>query len=158
MPESTKRTIGVDFSLKKVKAQASDFIDDSDVEDQEVTLQLWDFAGEDRFRSILPYYVHGTHGVLLGFDLTDPESLESLSEWLEIIRKFLGITLSRKVPILLIGMKDDLESNISEEKINNFVKAQKLVGYTTTSAKNGHNVESAFKRIAREIMISTQRK
>ncbi len=47
----TTMTIGVDFHIKKLN-----------IEGKEVGLQIWDFAGEDRFRFLLPSYVFGTSG------------------------------------------------------------------------------------------------
>ena len=57
--EGTKMTIGVDFSAVKVSLR-----------EEAVTLQLWDFGGENRFRFILPGYCKGSSGALLVFDLT----------------------------------------------------------------------------------------
>ncbi|MCK4688545.1 MAG: GTP-binding protein, partial [Candidatus Lokiarchaeota archaeon] len=44
-------TIGVDFHVKKLEINGLN-----------VSLQIWDFAGEDRFRFLLPSYVIGASG------------------------------------------------------------------------------------------------
>ena len=70
--EGTKATIGVDFSLKNVTL-------DEEQLGSSVALQIWDMAGENRFRSILPYYIAGTQGLILAFDSTNPPTLSKTS-------------------------------------------------------------------------------
>ena len=56
--ESTRITIGVDFHIKKLE-----------VEGKQITLQLWDFAGEERFRMLLPTYMRGAKGGIFLYDI-----------------------------------------------------------------------------------------
>ena len=82
----TMATIGVDFSLKTVFLGKKP--EDEDEENgKKAVLQIWDIAGENRFRAILPSYIMGTEGVILAFDATDVKTLEKLSEWIEIINR-----------------------------------------------------------------------
>jgi len=151
-PESTKKTIGVDFALKKVKINTEDLPKGDKFANTEITLQLWDFAGEDRFRSVLPYYATGTQGVLLGFDVSRSETMETLPEWVEILRASIRPTHVEQVPFLLIGLKCDLEGNVPVEKIDELVKSEKLNGYVSTSSLTGENVEKAFLSITRDMI------
>lgn len=140
-----KKTIGVDFSLKNVTiTQETGKI----AAGKEVTLQIWDFAGEDRFRSVLPMYVAGTRGLLLAFDLTVPETLKELPRWLDVVRP----QIDDSVPILLVGMKSDLEQKISPEDIDQFLKERNIELIVTTSALNGANVDRCFALITEEIL------
>ncbi|MFX0071420.1 MAG: Rab family GTPase, partial [Candidatus Hermodarchaeota archaeon] len=54
---STLSTIGVDFETKKIV-----------VDDVEILLNLWDFAGEKKFRILFPSYVSGASGALVLYD------------------------------------------------------------------------------------------
>jgi Ras-related protein Rab-1A len=47
-------TIGVDYKLKILNS-----------DDKIVKLQVWDTAGQDRFRSITKNYFRGSHGIIL---------------------------------------------------------------------------------------------
>ncbi len=144
----TKRTLGVDFALKNVTLPADD-PDNPSSFDRQITLQLWDFAGEDRFRSVLPLYISGTQAVMLSFDLTRPETLEGLKEWLNV----LGTHLQDDTPIILIGMKKDLEKEVSDEAIQDLVQAKTaIVHFIPTSSASGDGVEEAFWTVTREIV------
>ena len=79
--EVSMATIGVDFSLKTIELDK-----ESDDSENELTLQIWDIAGENRFRAILPSYVVGTEGVILAFDATDTKTLDKLNDWIEILK------------------------------------------------------------------------
>ena len=56
-------TIGVDFKLKTLH-----------VDDKVIKLQIWDTAGQERFKSITATYYRGANGILICFDLTDPDT------------------------------------------------------------------------------------
>jgi small GTP-binding protein len=70
--ETQKMTMGVDFYLKRLYYQAYD-----------VSLQLWDFGGQEQFRFLLNKYVKGASGALLLFDLSNPTTIESAGEWID---------------------------------------------------------------------------
>ncbi|MFQ5977630.1 MAG: Rab family GTPase [Candidatus Heimdallarchaeota archaeon] len=143
----TKRTLGVDFALKNVTLSADDPDNPSPFERQ-ITLQLWDFAGEERFRSVLPLYISGTQCVMLSFDLTRPETLEALEDWLEVLSRH----LDTGTPVLLIGMKQDLEQKVSEDAVKNFQSKHDVEHYLKTSSASGLGVEDAFQKATREIV------
>ncbi len=141
----TKQTIGVDFALKNVTIdQETDDIPKG----REITLQIWDFAGEERFKNVLPLYVGGTQGLLLAFDLTRPETLKALPTWLEVIRPH----IDPSVPIILIGMKNDLEQQVTKSEIDELVQTEKCDFFKPTSSLTGFNVEEIFNLITKEIL------
>ena len=69
-----------------------------------IKLQLWDFAGELRFRFFLPSYCKGAKGALLVFDLARYSTFKKLNEWYEILRS----SAPQGITIILIGAKRDL--------------------------------------------------
>jgi small GTP-binding protein len=103
---------------------------------------IWDMAGEERFRFILPEICKGAKGIMLLFDVSNPVSFNHLGEWIDVIRSNMG-----DIPVLLIGAKSDLESKIPERNIREFVRDKKLSGYMKVSAKLDTNVRAAFQRI-----------
>ncbi|MGB5911166.1 MAG: GTP-binding protein [Promethearchaeota archaeon] len=144
--KSTLSTIGVDFETKKVM-----------VDDTEILLNIWDFAGEKKFRLLLPSYVSGASGALVLYDITNRESLEDLHDWIKVIN---SVPNSPKTKILIeakIDLEDQREVNIEEaEKIHykyNF--KGEIIG---TSSKSGENVEKVFKMLGREILENSLNK
>jgi small GTP-binding protein len=124
-------TIGVDFKVMT-------FERDSKV----IKLQLWDTAGQDRFRTIVHTYYRGAHGVMLVFALDDRASFDNLQEWLGDVQKF----ASNGVPIVLVGNKADCprdQVTVSDEEAEHL--ATQLGGtYVKTSARQNIGVDEAF--------------
>ena len=142
---NTKSTIGVDFSLKNVNLDL-----DSSKSEVQVALQIWDVAGESRFRSILPYYIAGTQGLILAFDGTNPATLDRLNEWLEVI----GLYLSEKIPMILISTKNDLDTKINQDAVKLFMNNQGVSDYYATSSLSGENINTAFRSLTQLIAKS----
>ena len=133
-------TIGVDFKIKTIE-----------VEKKNVKLQIWDTAGEERFRTIISSYYKGAHGILLVYDITLKESFESLNDWLNEIKK----NTSKNIVKVLIGNKIDL----NDKRIISFDEAKEFADnnnmkYIETSAKTATNVDQAFGLIGVELMKS----
>ncbi|MHA1612775.1 MAG: Rab family GTPase, partial [Promethearchaeota archaeon] len=78
--DSPRLTIGVDFFSKKVRLANG----------KKAKLQIWDFGGEERFRFLLPTYSKGSNAALFLYDMTSQKSIESISVWLDIVRKNAG--------------------------------------------------------------------
>jgi len=111
-------TIGVDFHVKKLE-----------IDGKRVSLQIWDFAGEDRFRFLMPSYVVGADGGIFMFDLTSYTSLKNFNDWIELFKKgYKGN--NNQIPVLMVGSKLDLEYKraVSREKAFELAKKNNLYG------------------------------
>ena len=58
--------------------------------EKNVEIQLFDTAGEERFRSISISYFRGSNGLLIMYDITKNDTFQNLSDWLENINSSLG--------------------------------------------------------------------
>jgi len=144
--KSTLSTIGVDFETKKLK-----------VDETEILLNLWDFAGEKKFRVLLPSYVSGASGALLLYDITNEDSLADLNDWIKVISSVPNNPKTK----LLIEAKTDLEDQrkIKREDAETFFNKYDFKGkIISTSAKTGKNVEDAFIMLGREILKNSLKK
>ena len=65
-------TIGVDFKIRTTEANGS-----------VVKLQMWDTAGQEKFKTIVSAYYKGAHGIILVYDITDRRSFMDLQSWLD---------------------------------------------------------------------------
>jgi Ras-related protein Rab-1A len=135
-------TIGVDFKIKTLI-----------IEEKKIKLQIWDTAGQDRFRTIVSSYYRGAHGILLIFDLTDIESFKSLNNWLIEIER----NANKNVIKVLIGNKCDLteERKVSVQEVNEFAEINGMK-YVETSAKDNINVIDAFSTLGMELIAASQ--
>lgn len=142
--ENMKDTIGVDFKRKKVNLKISD-------KQIPVELNIWDFAGEQKYRKLFPSYANGASGALILFDMTKKETLNGITDWVEIVEKNAIYNVVKLLVATKVDLKDKLE--ISKEEITKFNKKFSWdAEIIKTSAKTGENVEQAFVNITTEIM------
>lgn len=117
-----------------------------------VTLSLWDTGGQERFSFFKTDFFKGVAAVALVFDLSRPDTFESVDEYFDDIREISG-----NIPIILVGNKNDLKKDIGEtvprEKIIQMVNQYNLFEYIETSALENLNVEELFHRLALTALI-----
>ncbi|MHA1910903.1 MAG: Rab family GTPase [Candidatus Kariarchaeaceae archaeon] len=140
--QSYSITIGSDFSI------ANKMIDGS-----EVIFQIWDLSGQPSFKMVRTAFYLGTHAALIVFDLTNKHSFEEIENW---IAELFQNGNRGKVPIIFVGNKNDLESQISKEEIEYMLTNQVelpnstvKLHYYETSALTGENVETVFEMLGR---------
>ncbi|MFW9942833.1 MAG: Rab family GTPase [Candidatus Thorarchaeota archaeon] len=119
-----------------------------------VTLQIWDFGGQQNFMFLIPSYARGSSGAIFMFDLTNFKSLEKLHNWLVEFKKVSGV-----IPLILVGNKLDLEQErvCNKEDALKLINLYKFFNYIECSAKTGENIESIFKLLLLEIFRKTGR-
>lgn len=142
--ESYKLTIGMDFYVKKLEFNGN-----------KITLHIWDFAGEEKFRFLLPSTVVGAHGTIFMYDITRYYTLKNLKDWLSVYDNSMSLlTHNQIVPKILIGSKLDLKENrtVSQEEAYNFAKEKNFLEYLECSSKTGENVDLIFEKIS-QIMV-----
>lgn len=140
--EDIKMTIGADFSIKNVE-----------VDGKTITLRIWDFAGEERFRVLLPSFAKGADGGIFMFDITRYSSIKDIDDWLAIFEYFVSES-GNKIPIVMVGGKIDLEDkrSVQTEEAMELSKSHNLQGYFECSSKTGNNVEDVFEYIAKKMI------
>jgi small GTP-binding protein len=139
--EKTMATIGVAFKRKNVK------INDK----LNIELHIWDFGGEEKYRTLFPSYCNGASAALILYDITDKHSLNDVENWIKIIDK----NASGNVIKVLIGTKIDLKEKreIFLEAAERISQKYKFLGKPIeTSSKTGENVENAFLKVSNEII------
>ncbi len=111
-------------------------------------VNLWDTAGQDRFRAITKNYYKASHGIILIYDVTSIRSFESVKTWVEQIHE----EISDKVVIYLVGNKMDMteERKVSTEEGRKLAEELGLP-FTETSAKTGENIEKIFEDIIEDL-------
>ncbi|XP_074015726.1 ras-related protein Rab-36 [Numenius arquata] len=132
-----KATIGVDFEIERFEIVGIPY-----------NLQIWDTAGQEKFKCIASAYYRGAEVIITVFDLADIQTLDHTKQWLED-------ALRENEPdssfIFLVGTKKDLVSDAVCERTEldairfaNEMQAE----YWSVSAKTGENVKEFFSRVA----------
>ena len=135
-------TIGMDIRQKRL-----------DINNIDVFLTINDTAGQERFRSLTKMVYKNTDGILVGFDLTKPKTLEQVEFWINQIES--NKTKDSSVSLVLFGNKCDMkeEIQVKEEDIEK-IKEKYNLRYYETSAKDGTNVQNIFEYLAKIVLKS----
>ena len=107
-----------------------------------VNLTVWDTAGHDTYRSLVPIYVRGAQLAVLVFDRTNETSFQHLDDWLSYIHKETSDVLC-----LVVANKSDLVETFSYEKVVEWATEKRLPLHETT-VKNKASVNDLFVWIA----------
>ncbi|MFX1313466.1 MAG: Rab family GTPase, partial [Promethearchaeota archaeon] len=136
------KTMGVNVYAKTIN-----------IENFVVNLQIWDFVGEERFKTLLPVYARGAFGGIFMYDISNKSSLLNLNEWILIFQKKV-VERNRQIPILIVGGKLDLyaDRKVNLEDAYIFSESYDILDYIECSAKTGENVEKVFLTLILEIM------
>ena len=130
--EKHSSTIGVDFSVfHKIN------------NDINIKINLWDTAGQEKYRSLIKTYFRDACGYLLMFDLNNYQSFQDLKEWYKDIENMNNCNHIH--PVLLIGNKKDLESKVNRKEIQDFLEYKKNIIYNEISLKDEDNIQIIFK-------------
>ena len=152
-------TIGADFASKQISLFYSPINTHFTIK-----FQIWDLAGQPRFKVVNELYYRGAVGALCFFDIKNPTSYINLAEWVNSYWKLNGEGIQ---PLLIVGAKGDLRKNPTLQNLvstqygieyareltkhvkkdNNFT-----IHYIETSAKEDINVDQTFRLLATEII------
>jgi small GTP-binding protein len=137
-------TIGVDFYIKTLE-----------IDGINITLQIWDFAGEHRFKNLLPNYLIGASGGIFMYDISRFSSLKNIDGWIDVVHKT-PIEQRNYLPMILVGGKSDLASHgkrvVDPEFAKDYGKTRNLFDFLECSSKTGENVEAIFEILSRKLL------
>ena len=138
--EEYQATIGLDFQSKNVQ-----------IDGQDIHLLLYDTAGQEKFRSLIPMYTRDSNIILLVYDIACKESFEHLPDWLNDLS---NVKLD-EVIFALVGNKNDLQDKreVSTEEGEKFAKEHDYI-FQEVSAKTSDGFSDLFyKKLFEKIRI-----
>jgi len=143
-------TIGAAFVVKNLL-----------VDGVQIKLEIWDTAGQDRYRSLAPMYYRGAAAAILVYDITRRSSFEAMRKWVQELQK----QASPNIILAIAGNKCDLpqQREINQGDLDKYLaELRKESGRTgkdgdpfigiECSAKSGQNVNELFTEICRKLI------
>jgi len=118
-----------------------------------VVLTILDIMGEPEFRDLLQEaYFHEVQGVVAVAELTRPDTVRALPEWIGAARRVSG-----PVPVTVLGNKADL--TVAEGALDAVQEVARAVHAPSwqTSSKTGKSVDAAFAGLSRAIVAEALR-
>ena len=136
--------IGVNFATKDIS-----------LNNQAIRLQIWFLSNLKHYEKLFKFFLSGTLGVIILYDITNIASINSIPKWIQIIRTNKWIQSRGDIPIFLVANKIDLEENreVPKEKGIKFKDTQNLTEYMEISLKTGENVAEMFDEITNLILF-----
>ena len=128
--EDYQATIGLDFQSKNVQ-----------IDNQDIHLLLYDTAGQEKFRSLIPMYTRDANIVLLVYDITCKDSFMHLSDWLNDLTNL----NKEEVIFALVGNKIDIgeKREVTPEEGQKFAEDHDCI-FQEVSAKTGDGFSDLF--------------
>ena len=148
-------TIGADFSVKRFN-----------INDNPLQFQIWDIAGQPRFKEVRKSYFLGSDAGVFVHNVTRPQTLQAFPQWMNEFWKNTG---RGPVPIIVLSNKMDLidtVNNINLQAVKRYfteVNSKALRNYgipihwLQTSAKIGIGIDEAFMTLARQLMPASSK-
>lgn len=137
--EKYLRTVGTMVSKKVVQ------IGPVDGTMYTLSMLVWDIMGRRDFMTLYKEaYFSRARGILAVCDLTRPETLDVLGDWIDGIHS----TVGPGAPVIVLANKKDMADHIrlDDDAILAFCEIH-AAPYLLTSARTGENVEIAFKKL-----------
>ncbi len=147
-PESPLPTIAIEFATKIIKIKEGGF----------VKAQIWDTAGQEKYKSITSHHYRKAVGALLVFDVTRKDTFNNCINWYKELKN----NTQSDCIICLVGNKCDLiedfpnRRDVSTEEAKEFALKNNTL-YFETSAKSNNNVTECFEELLQQI-YNTRRK
>ena len=126
-----------------------------EIKGKKLKVQIWDTAGDERYKNITSSYCRGANGILLLYNITNRESFDSLNSWLTEIKKNANQNLS----LILVGTNCDLENErkVTYKEGKDFAR-KNGIKFIEVSAKNNINVKEAFDILLEDILNTLSNK
>ncbi len=136
--ENYLSTIGIDFQNKFLS-----------INDKKINVEIWDTAGQEKFRNIAKNYFQSSDGFVLVYDITNKDSFDRLNDWYDQIKT----NAPEHSKCIIAGNKSDLEDKrkVKKEEGEKFANDKKLKFYET-SAKDNTNIDIVFELLSKEIV------
>ena len=112
-----------------------------------VKLQLWDTAGQEQYRCLVPIYSRGANAAIIVFDVSKPKTFETANEWYDLVNR-------NKANVCLIftaANKMDLEVELNLDAVEEWSK-EHHAQFFKTSAKDITTVEMLFLNVAETLV------
>ena len=137
--EDIKSTIGIGFTQKYLS-----------IDGVNIQCNLWDTAGQEKYRSMGKECYKDAYIVCLVYDITNVTTFEDIKEvWLPNLLDY-----GEKYTVLaLVGNKCDLygDEKVNETEARDYAKSIDAAFYLT-SAKDGENINELFENLVRKYL------
>ena len=121
-----------------------------DIDGKRIQLDLWDTAGQEKYRSLGKRFYKDAYIICLVYDISTASSFENLkSVWYKDLKDY-----GEKYKVLaVVGSKSDKfeKEEVKEEEAREYAKSIEAT-FMLTSAKTGANIDLLFETLIRQYL------
>ena len=125
--EAYEMSIGVDFMSKKLRYRG-----------QNIKLQIWDSAGQEKYKGLIPSYVRNSSIVFVVYDISSKTTFNNVPSWISFIKSIENTT------IILCGNKTDLTSREVQTSEGEQFAQKEGIPFFEVCAKTNENIKFMF--------------
>ena len=132
-------TNGATFTTKKKEFK------DSNGRSKHISFEMWDTAGQEKYRSLAKMFFKEASVALIIYDITHLKSFEEIKNyWMALVKE----NSPKNIIMYIVGNKSDLIAKevIKEEVAREYARSEKVRFYLT-SAKDRIGIEELFNEI-----------
>lgn len=119
---------------------------DYKLENETITLQIWDTAGQELYRNIVPIYFKNAACVVIVFSVEDKTSFEDLDEWFEQLTSYADPAIHK---VIVCNKMDSDRHCVTEEEAQGYAEEHDSKLFFA-SALSGMNIPQLLEFIAYE--------
>ena len=119
-------SIGIDFMSKNIRFRG-----------QNIKIQIWDSAGQEKYKGLIPSYVRNSSIVFIVYDISKRSSFDNIPNWISFVKNI------EKTTMILCGNKTDLEREVEKNEGEDLAKKEGLL-FFECSAKTNENIKNMF--------------
>ena len=127
-------SIGVDFMSKTIKYHG-----------QNIKLQMWDTAGQEKYKGLIPSYVRNSSVVFEVYDISVKASFDNIPKWINFIKTIENTTL------VLCANKIDLENREVKKEDGEELAKKENISFFEVSAKTDENIKNMFYNVVADL-------
>jgi Ras-related protein Rab-6A len=123
-----------------------------EIDGRAMMLEIWDTAGQEKFKSVVPMYFRDSHGAVATFSVDTRSSFENLKLQIAQFRE-----IGPSAVLVLAANKSDLpiSEGLTQEEIQLYAKSQNCEVFFT-SAKTGASTADLFLSLCRSLYQNSQ--
>ena len=119
-------SIGIDFMSKNIRFRG-----------QNIKIQIWDSAGQEKYKGLIPSYVRNSSIVFIVYDISNRSSFDNIPNWISFVKNI------EKTTMILCGNKTDLDREVNKNEAEELAKREGLI-FFECSAKTNENIKNMF--------------
>jgi len=124
--ETYEVSIGIDFMSKNIRFRG-----------QNIKIQIWDSAGQEKYKGLIPSYVRNSSIVFIVYDISNRTSFDNVANWISFVQNI------EKTTIILCGNKSDLNREVDKKDVEELCQKEGLL-FFECSAKTNDNIKNMF--------------